>query len=97
MSFVRESTPLEKACTRIVLELLLEVIDWDEATREAAPYGLTPTNLIDVMKQFRGLAQWELMRFAEAYGARLPFTVLWDPVTEEYLTRRIAEKSHGVP
>jgi hypothetical protein len=78
---------------RIVIEFQLEVIDWDEALREAAPYGLRPCDLSSVRKQLRWLPHWELMELAEAYGARVPYTLLWCPVTEEYLQRKIAERN----
>ena len=92
MSFVRESTPLELAAGRIAIELLLRVIDWDEADREAAPYGLRTHDIYVTMKQFRHWPHWDLMRAADAYGARKPYELLWDPVTEEYLQKKIAER-----
>jgi hypothetical protein len=92
MAFVRESTPLELAAGRIAIELLLGMIDWDEADREAAPYGLRTCDISVTLKQFRGWPHWDLMRAADAYGARKPYELLWDPVTEEYLQQKIAER-----
>ena len=93
MSFVRESTPLELAAGRIAIELLLRVIDWDEVEREAAPYGLRVHDINMTLKQFRHWPHWDLMRAADAYGARKPYTLLYEDVTEEYLQKKIAERA----
>jgi|HubBroStandDraft_1064217.scaffolds.fasta_scaffold60999_2 hypothetical protein len=93
MSFVRESTPLELACCRIVLEYLLGVIDWEQARDEAAPYGLTWHDMTPTFKQLRRLPHWDLMHFADGCGARKTYEILWDPVTEDYLQKKIAERA----